>query len=149
MTLGGRIDIFAAADETFPPPKTGKERGELAELQFALAAVRQGFDLAKPLGDSQPYDFIVRGRCLWRVQVRSRHVRNDFGYRVGLAHGFNKRCYEDDAFDFLAVYLAPSDAWYIIPFEKVRGVKAFALYPETKNSRARFANYRDAWHLMR
>ena len=49
-----------------------KHRGELAELFFMRKAATLGFSVAKPRGDSEPYDVIVRsGKLLWRVQVKS------------------------------------------------------------------------------
>src|ERR1700724_4841864 len=54
-----------------------KRRGELSELAFAHKAASLGFGVAKPLGDSERFDFILisrdwsEGDKLWRVQVKS------------------------------------------------------------------------------
>ena len=49
-----------------------KRLGEMAEAEFLAKASGMGFGVAKPWGDSEPYDFIlaVRGR-LWKVQVKA------------------------------------------------------------------------------
>ena len=41
---------------------TGKRRGEMAEAVFVAKAAELGFGIAKPWGDSDPYDFIVPRR---------------------------------------------------------------------------------------
>jgi hypothetical protein len=49
-----------------------KHRGELAELAFMRKAATLGFAVAKPWGDSDRYDVIVRfGKIFWRVQIKS------------------------------------------------------------------------------
>ena len=53
---------------------TGKRRGEMAEAAFVAKAVSLGFGVAKPWGDSDPFDFIVQaGGKLSKVQVKSAH----------------------------------------------------------------------------
>ena len=50
----------------------GEAAGGMAEAAFLAKASGMGFGVAKPWGDSEPYDFIVavRGR-LWKVQVKA------------------------------------------------------------------------------
>ena len=49
-----------------------QQRGELAELAFMRKAAALGFAVAKPWGDSDRYDVILRtGKSFWRVQVKS------------------------------------------------------------------------------
>ncbi len=49
-----------------------KNLGELAELAFMRRAASLGFAVAKPWGDSDRYDVIVRfDKMCWRVQVKS------------------------------------------------------------------------------
>ena len=49
-----------------------KNLGELAELAFMRKAASMGFAVAKPWGDSDRYDVIVRSeKMFWRVQVKS------------------------------------------------------------------------------
>jgi PD-(D/E)XK nuclease superfamily protein len=52
--------------------RTFKERGEWVELQFMARAVRKGFKVSKPWGDSSAYDVgIESGERILRVQVKS------------------------------------------------------------------------------
>ena len=46
-----------------------KRTGELAELAIAYKAATLGFGVAKPFGDSRPYDFLLQhGTRLLRIQ---------------------------------------------------------------------------------
>ena len=45
-----------------------------------------------------------------------------------------------------AVYLVPIDLWYIIPFEVAAGNKSLNLTPYDGH---KFAQYIEAWHLLR
>src|SRR5205807_1544095 len=59
---------------------TGKRLGEVAEAAFLAKASDLGFRVAKPWGDSDPYDFIVEtGGRLWKVQVKSAHRPGEDG----------------------------------------------------------------------
>ena len=60
-----------------PTRLTPKQLGEIAEAEFIAKAVGMGFVVARPWGDSEPYDFIVNPKksfIFWRVQVKSAHV---------------------------------------------------------------------------
>src|SRR5437763_15198482 len=49
-----------------------KHRGELAELAFMRRAAALGFAVAKPWGDCDRYDVIVRlGKVFWSVQIKT------------------------------------------------------------------------------
>ncbi len=71
---------------------TRKRRGEMAEAAFLHKASRLGFGVAKPWGDSDPYDLIVdSGRRLWRVQVKSAYRWGEYGGYTFHAHGNEKK----------------------------------------------------------
>jgi hypothetical protein len=54
-------------------------------------------------------------------------------------------------FDFIAAYVAPHQAWYVIPIEALKGSKSIRLYPGGKSHRfgAFYEDYREAWHLLK
>ena len=54
----GGITIWGMAEER-PGKLTSKQLGEIAEAEFIAKAVGLGFVVARPWGDSEPYDFIV------------------------------------------------------------------------------------------
>lgn len=124
-----------------------KRRGEVAEAAFLLKAGSMGFSVAKPWGDSDPYDFILQSgsRC-WRVQVKSAYAKNEGGYCTSLFGGTRRRGYTCEDIDFLIAYAVPEDAWYVVPVEVFKQVKQIRFYCGSKTSR--YEKYREAWCLM-
>ena len=53
--------------------RSTKRRGEWAEAAFIAKAMGQGLRVSKPLGESDPYDFVVFNvrHAMNRVQVKS------------------------------------------------------------------------------
>ena len=59
-------------EHTHAAKLNSKRRGELAELAFMRKAASLGFAVAKPWGDSDRYDVVVRFEStFWRVQIKS------------------------------------------------------------------------------
>jgi hypothetical protein len=126
-----------------------KHRGELAELAFMRKAATLGFAVAKPWGDCDRYDVIVRiGKIFWRVQIKSvwSKALGRPHYRVWTT-GSRKSLYSADEIDFLVAYLFPEDIWYVFPVELIENRRAVHIRPGLK--RSSFEQYREAWNLMR
>ena len=94
-----------------------KVRGELAEIRFLLEAASRGFIVAKPWGDSLPFDFLVgRGGRYLRVQVKSTSRRLGVSrYNVHCDRPAGKRPYTARQIDLLVAYVVPEDRWFVIP----------------------------------
>jgi len=97
----------------------------MAEAEFLAKASGMGFGVAKPWGDSEPYDFIlaVRGR-LWKVQVKAAFT---VGQMDAIAFGridHALRPYRVKDIDALVAYVAPENAWYVLPVRVVRRLRA-------------------------
>src|SRR5882757_8667788 len=108
--------------------KQPKRRGEWVELRFMAAAAEHDLNVTKPWGDSAQYDFILEhNRRFLRIQVKSTQFRDGGAYPCAV-RGSHFR-YDWDAFDFLAVYILPEDAWYIIPEPTFRGQASVCLRP--------------------
>jgi len=129
------------------PHKHFKLRGEWAELRFMSRAAEEGLRVIKPWGDSSQYDFVVEsgGRFL-RVQVKSTSYLRGKQYTCGL-RGAAREAYRKTDIDFFAIYIIPLDAWYIIPIESAPP-DAVSISISTYKPRARYAQYREAWHLL-
>lgn len=134
-----------------------KRRGELAELAFTYKAASLGFGVAKPFGESHRYDLLIQHkRRLLRIQVKSCFTtyrrRNLRGFAIVVCrHSYRGNVnYSRDDIDFIAAFVAPHDAWYIIPVEAVGSRTSIRLYPDGKSKRAGalFEQYREAWHLL-
>jgi hypothetical protein len=126
-----------------------KQRGELAELAFMRRAAALGFAVAKPWGDSDRYDVIVRlGRIFWRVQIKSAWgpAPSRKHYRVKTTGGHFTR-YSSEEIDFLVAYIFAEDIWYVVPVAMVENLKCICIRPGSK--RSWLEQYREAWDLMR
>jgi hypothetical protein len=130
-----------------------KARGELTEIRFLLMAASCGLIVCKPWGESQPFDFIVyckRSRRFYRIQVKSSSFRRRSNYQVTTSHRSAARSrYSAREIDFLAAYVIPEDAWYIVPVRALGGRKLIGVYPHNPQSRGMFEKYRDRWQLLR
>lgn len=150
----GEICLWAQAEEITVRKKkrrqvTGKQRGEMAEAAFLAKASAMGFRVAKPWGDSDPYDFIVQtGGKMWRVQVKSAHVAGQDGCYSFRAHDHAGRAYGEDEIDALVAYVVPEDAWYVFPVKAIRRMKSLKLFAGNGRNRSRFERYREAWWVM-
>ena len=124
-----------------------KERGEWAELCFMAKAAGMGLSVSKPYGESRRYDVLVEaGGRIMRVQVKSTlYRRRGKEYSLNVM-GPGRKGYKKGTVDFFAVYLIPEDSWYIIPYG-VLG-KKLTLHFCPGGGRQKYANYREAWHLL-
>ena len=126
-----------------------KERGEWAELVFMARAAGEGLKVLKPQGDSLRYDVAVEGGGkILRVQVKSTIYRRRNGEYSLNVLGPRRQRYAEGEVDFFAIYLIPEDSWYILPFETV-GKKNLSLHFTPTSARHKYADYREAWHLLR
>lgn len=133
-------------------------QGERAECAFLWRCLERALVVSKPLWDSAPYDFVVeavsrplagvRHTKLSRVQVKSVGAMIRREYKIS-THGARNRAYGNDELDFFAAWIAPLDAWYIIPARAVLPAKSAALYPHVEGSCGKYEKYREAWHLLR
>ena len=127
-----------------------KVKGEWAEVEFMSKAIRFGLIVARPWGDSAPFDFIVQSRRgnLYRIQVKSTWSTHGGCYSVHVA-GSQDRPYSLRDFEFLAAYVVPERAWYIIPLAEVVKRKVLNFYPHRPVSRGKLEKHREAWHLLK
>ena len=114
-----------------------------------MARVRQlGLVVLHPYGDSLTYDLGIeqRGRLL-RVQVKSTTFQRGETYEINLT-GPGGRRYKKGDLDMFAVYVAPVDVWYILPFEKTRKTSVSLQFTPGKAGH-KYEAYREAWHFLR
>ena len=128
-----------------------KKLGELAELAFLYKAVTLGFPVSKTYGDSDRFDFIVHStQHFWKVQIKSSSKLVHGGYPMNATRRVNDHLipYTPAEIDFLAAYVAPEDAWFIIPIQALQARTSFRLYPQGSDKKGPCDDYREAWHLM-
>jgi hypothetical protein len=126
-----------------------KRRGELAELAFMRKAASLGFAVAKPWGDSDRYDVVVRfENTFWRVQIKSvlDKSRSRHYFRVH-TNDSRRQTYSSKDIDFLVAYIFAEDLWYVFPAHVFEQKKSLCVKPGSKKSR--LEQYREKWDLMR
>ncbi|MGA8201531.1 MAG: group I intron-associated PD-(D/E)XK endonuclease [Candidatus Sulfotelmatobacter sp.] len=131
---------------------SAKQLGEIAEAEFIAKAVGMGLVVAKPWGDSEPYDFIVNPKksfIFWRVQVKSAHTVGADGGCSFRAHDHQLKSYTAENIDALVAYARPMNAWYVMPVRVVEELKSLMLYPESRGKRSRFEKWREGWEIFR
>lgn len=133
-----------------PGLRLPKRQGEWAEAVFLAHAIREGLCVTRPWGDSARYDFIVdcHGQLL-RIQVKSTRHQHRRGYSFMNSSADFRRLYSAKEVDYLALYVIPSDLWYIVPAQKVGRRHAICVYPNVVGSRGRFEQFRNGWDLLR
>ena len=104
---------------------TTDEKGAIAELAVAHAAIRLHVGVFKPLTDGERYDLIfdlrpklVRVQCKWATFQRDVVVVRCYSCRR-TADGLIRRGYSAAEIDAIAAYCLELDTCYFIPFEQL------------------------------
>jgi PD-(D/E)XK endonuclease len=102
---------------------TTDQKGGVAELAIALAAVRLGVDVYRPVVEGERYDLIfgfgsklVRVECKWATLEGDVIVIRCYSSRRG-RDGFLKRRYEPGEIDAFAAYCPANDTCYFLPYD--------------------------------
>ncbi len=139
-TMGGRI-------------KGTRERGAWAEMYFMVLAMSYGLRVSSPYGGFGPYDVGVESGAgpILRVQVKCTLYQCKAGsycMSVNMKHGARgRRGYAPGTVDFFAIYIIPTDDWYIIPYAVV-GDRDANVYFRPGVKEQKYEKYREAWHLL-
>jgi hypothetical protein len=132
--------------------KGTKERGAWAELYFMVLAMSLGLKVSSPYGGLGPYDVGVEdGGPILRVQVKCtlyQYRKGSYCMSVNVKDGSKgRRGYARGTVDFFAIYIIPTDDWYIIPYAVV-GDRDANLYFTPGAKGQKYGKYREAWHLL-
>jgi len=150
-SLHSRQRDFAKRQKHLRANRSGKKRGELAELAFIHKAASLGLAVAKPYGDSEPYDFIVYSRSnFWKVQVKSTSNLVHGGYPLNSRRKRKGQRvpYTANEIGFLVAHVAPENAWFVIPIQALVSHPSIRLYPRRSTRQGHFDQYREAWSLL-
>jgi PD-(D/E)XK endonuclease len=103
---------------------TTDQKGAIAEAEIAIAAVKLGIGVFKPLVEGERYDFVfdlrprlVRVQCKWASLCDDVIVVRCYSARRNRA-GLLRRCYELDELDVFAAYCPDTDRCYYLPIER-------------------------------
>jgi prevent-host-death family protein len=102
------------------------EKGDIAEAEIALAAIRAGCTVSRPLTDHPPYDLVVeaggrvlRVQCKWAglqggvIQVRLRRCSHS------PTQGYIRSSYGPDEIDAIAAYCDDLAECFLVPIALV------------------------------
>jgi prevent-host-death family protein len=104
------------------------EKGDIAEAEIALAAIRAGCTVSRPLTDHPPYDLVIdaggrvlRVQCKWAalqngvIQVRLRRCSHS------PTQGYIRSSYGADEIDAIAAYCDDLKQCFLIPIALIDG----------------------------
>jgi hypothetical protein len=117
------------------PRRRDKQNGEWAEMQFVADAMRYGFEVFKPIGDSTAADVIlIWEHRLITIQVKSTFTDNNGKSKWNIGKGSSaKKRYTDDDVDFLALYDGNIDRWRFVRPSETNGQKTFRVLQNETN----------------
>jgi len=125
--------------------------GQRGELLVAEKLIGQGWSVAPPFGDNEPFDLMVnKGERFLRLQVKSTLTQHSYkcnrpNYQFQLAHGpSSKKRYTADQVDFFICCALDSHRFWILPFEAAT-VTTLKIYNGVDS---KFHRYEDAWILL-
>jgi hypothetical protein len=123
-----------------------KRRGEGYSLNV-MGAHRERYPRVAAQLDCHSEQAFFAQRGIWASRAKRRAlcaiIARLARFLIELSHYLS-----ETVVDFLAVYLIPIDAWYIIPFE-LMGRTNCRLHFTPDRKRHKYAAYREAWHLLR
>ena len=135
-----------------------KLKGDIAEIEVKLKALKLGWDVLVPVGDRLPYDlvFVINDNFI-KVQVKSAWLSERDGvYLIDVRRTkTNRRVmkrekYSDNDFDFAIIFISDLNVFYIIPvdiFNSFAG--AITLHENVSRQRKpKSYVYREAWDLL-
>ena len=130
-------------------------RGDIGEAKFDVIAMSLGYVVSSPKNKDSPYDHILdNGDDLFRIQTKTSETVKEtkaFGpsYFFSLGHsvdGEHNTPYAVGSFHYWVLHVADYDAWWVIPFTKLRGLRGVRMHPAPEHDE--FREYRSAWHLF-
>jgi hypothetical protein len=133
--------------------KGTKERGAWAELYFMVLAMSQGLKVSSPYGGLGPYDVGVENGTgpILRVQVKCtlyQCVKDCYCMSINVKDGSRgRRGYAPGTVDFFAIYIIPTDDWYILPYALI-GNRDANVYFRPGVKKQKYSEYREAWQLL-
>jgi PD-(D/E)XK endonuclease len=133
--------------------KGTKERGAWAELYFMVLAMSYGLKVSSPYGAFGHYDVGVENGTgpILRVQAKCTLYlcpAGSYCVSINRKHGaLGRRGYAPGMVDFFAIYIIPTDDWYIIPYAVV-GDRDTDVYFKPGTKKQKYEKYREAWHLL-
>lgn len=125
-----------------------KDKGEWGEVAFRAKALALGLRVATPSGENQPYDLIVTNTFgkLLRVQIKTGWCTHHGSYPIRCMR--HNRAYGKNDMEVVAIYIAPHDAWYVMPPSAIPPGGFPKFYPHKPGHAGRNEKWRNRWSLI-
>jgi hypothetical protein len=129
---------------------TTDQKGAIAEAAIALAAMKQGVDVYRPLGEGGRYDLILdvgprllRVQCKWAARGDQVLVVRCYTFRRTRT-SWKKTTYSAEEVDVIGAYSFDLDRCFLIPIEIVEKRPTIQLrIAPTRNNQRRRINWAD------
>ena len=137
-----------------------KRDGLIFELEFRLAALKEGFDVFPAEGDYSLVDCMLLNQAgkSYRVQVKGTggSVKSDGKGRKASGNKFqiipvcgtDKRSYRATEVDVLACWVDPRREWFLLPMIQAQGKSTLAFFC-WEGSKSQWEKYRNNWDIFR
>ena len=133
-------------------------KGDIAEMEVQLKALKLGWDVLIPVGDRLPYDLVIilNGKFV-KIQVKSAWLSKESGvYLVDVRRTkTNRRVmkrekYTNKDFDFAVIFISDLNVFYVMPVDVFNSYAGtITLHEEvSKQRKPRSHVYREAWDLL-
>jgi hypothetical protein len=131
------------------------EKGDIAEIEIAAAAIRAGCTVARPLTDHPPYDLVIEiGWRLLRVQCKWASLENGV-IKVRLrrcthspTRGYVRSSYDSDEIDAVAAYCDELNQCFLIPIDLIAAQGWISLRVDPPKNGQRAALHLAADHTL-
>ena len=133
---------------------TTNQKGAIAETAIALAAIKLGIDVYRPVVEGGRYDLIfgvgselIRVQCKWGARYGDVIIVPCISSRRGRA-GYVRRAYTSEQIDAIVAYAFDLDQCYFLPIELVQNRPAVRLrIAPTRNNQRRHINWAEDFEL--
>lgn len=146
-------DIAPVTDcAVFGPKLTEKQKGDIGEKAFDLAASLRGYTVCRPGGEVPGFDFIVMHPSGAWIVVQVKWATKE-GSRYKIPNNSCGVLYSADAYEVLAVYLPDLNRWVFYTRAELGNRIRTAFIPATDRQRAAKSSApdhreMDNWNLL-
>ena len=135
-----------------------KLKGDIAEIEVQLKALKLGWDVLTPVGDRLPYDLVfVVNEIFVKIQVKSSWFSEKDGvYLVDVRRTKTNRRemkrekYSDNDFDFAILFISDLNIFYVLPVNEFNSYAGAITLQEgvSRQRKSKSHVYREAWDLI-
>ncbi|MEM9836535.1 MAG: group I intron-associated PD-(D/E)XK endonuclease [Bacteroidota bacterium] len=138
--------------------KLTKLKGDIAEQAVTLKALKQGWEVLKPIGDRLPYDLVfdvngylikVQVKSAWLDQRKNNYVIDNRRTKTN-RRSMIRSSYCKDDFDFAVAYIQDLEAFYVFPASDFisYGSEIHLVESDKRQRKPKSFAFRDAWALI-